>query len=95
MLRASDKPGSYEDAFRRVQMNELKMGFFTAPEFVTARFLATDRGPENACIFVCEVEGEPDHGTFCDVDNLPPDLLTHHYEIIRVAVEYWREKRAA
>ena len=90
MLRASDKPGSYENAFWRVESKELNMSFVETPEFVDARFLATDRGPENANIFVCEIEGVPEHGGFCDVTVLPSDLLGHHYEIISVAVEHWR-----
>lgn len=91
MLRASDQPGSYADAFNRVQRSELKVTFCKEPEFVGNLFQYTERGPENGVVVICETKDEPAKGNFCDVDKLPANLIHHHYPIIDLAVSRFKK----
>ncbi|MBU4380853.1 hypothetical protein L6255_03710 [Candidatus Parcubacteria bacterium] len=92
ILRASDRPGSYQDAFERVQKNELGVNFVFPPEFVGSYYFHTSRGPENSLVFLCEVEKEPKTGKFYDVRNLPENLLPHHYIVIAKVLDYYKKQ---
>ena len=92
MLRANDTPGSYEDALKRVEADELGVTFITAPWFVTTLLCETARGPINEMIFVCQIEGEPPVGKFFGVGHLPEDLIPSHHPLITAAVRHFLER---
>ena len=99
MLRASDYQEETEknlgipefDGFRktfeRLEKSELGVRFMGRPRHIKSIFHFTPRGSETALIFLCELEGEPKSGKFFKVNELPHDLIEHHYRIISMAVE--------
>ncbi len=92
MLRASDQ--SYDDAFRRLERNELHTSYLGTPEFAGVDFHHYERGGENGLVFVAAIaEEDPPAGTFIRVDGLPPNLIRHHHNLIRIAVEHFRKKK--
>lgn len=95
MLRSSDKPGSYEDAVIRIRQEFGGKDFWSrrklriTPRPVDVLFQHTDRGPENALIFVCHLEGNlPENWRYYLVNHLPEDILSHHVPIIYAAAQY-------
>ncbi len=96
MLRASDAPeeidlpGNFNDALHRVQLDEIGACFRHPPTFVDHVFQRTLRGVENALVFLCELATREKAGTWFDADDLPQELIKHHYRVIHVAVQYYR-----
>lgn len=103
MLRGADVPketktnpdvpkfDGYKEAFDRLVEGELKLQFRGEPKQVKSFLHFTPRGPENALIFLCELDGEPKVGRFFDIMELPPDLIEHHHRIIYTAVKAFEE----
>ncbi|MFH2108933.1 MAG: hypothetical protein ABII16_00520 [Patescibacteria group bacterium] len=92
ILRASDRPGSYQDAFERVQKNELGVSFVSLPEFIGSHYFHTSRGPENALAFICKIDQEPKVGKFYNTSNLPENLVPHHYILIAKVLDSYKKE---
>jgi len=86
-------PGNFNEAFERIE-GELGTKFTQKPESAGRFPVRTGRGAEVADVFIGTIGGEPVNGRFVPVDDLPEDLLEHHYPIIRLAVERWRKMQA-
>src|SRR3989344_9687079 len=103
MLRAVDVPeetemylgipelNGFRKALDRLVNSELGLRFKGEPRQVKSILHFTPRGPEAALIFLCELDGEPKFGEFFSVNQLPSDLIEHHYRIIKVAVDNFKE----
>lgn len=88
VLRASDREGSYADAFMRILEGELA-GISTVgePVFIQNSFHQVKRGRELALIHYVEVAGEPKNGAFYPVNNLPKNIVSHQVWFIKKAAE--------
>lgn len=95
ILRAADAPaepgvvGSYDAAFRRVE-NEIGTSFAHISGLVGSVFHRTHRGPENCLVFVCQLAGEPQKGSFFPVDSLPEPFIDSQRSAIEMAVRAFK-----
>ncbi len=88
MLIPSDKDDeNFVTALERLKVTELEGLQTSQPMFVANKILNTKRGVENANIHWMRVSGEPTHGKFYDIDNLPDNLINHHKVIIKTAYD--------
>ena len=95
VVRASDAPGSYNDAFRRILDTELKsVELAGEPQFVETILHDGNRGMEDAKIYYVEVVGEPTEGTFYDANNLPSDTVKSQIGFIQSAVSRFLSSRS-
>lgn len=89
MLRATDCPGresGYIDALYRVRRELGGTQFIFTPSPVHSLFQHTERGPENGIVIVCELLQDPPAGFWWhSIRDLPPNILKHHPEIIKIA----------
>lgn len=90
VVRASDNPGSNDDAFSRILDGELKGAAVSEPVFVESILHRVKRGMEQAQIYYAEVVGEPVVGQFYDVDSLPKNIVDSQLEFISHAVSAYR-----
>lgn len=86
MVTSTDS--SFEDVHQRLVETELGENMNASdPCCVTSLPLDTARGKEIAYISWSFVsDGEPMKGQFFDIDNLPNDLIGHHYPILEAAI---------
>lgn len=87
---------SFEGAHKRLIDSELSGAIkITRPSFVDDLILDTKkRGIENAHIVWSMVqEGDPEHGEFFDVGNLPSDLIDHHHPILEAAISNYKNSQ--
>ncbi len=87
VIRASDIPGSYDDAFKRIISGELGGISVSEPVYVTSILHKVKRGMESALIFWVEVNEEPKTGEFFDYGNLPEDLIDTQKPFIKMAIK--------
>ncbi len=88
ILLASDKEGTYEDAFQRILDNEFRgvLLFEDSPQFVMANFFEDGRGRAFDRVYFLEILNEAvDLGDaeFFSNDNLPNTLLEHYYDVLK------------
>lgn len=94
VLRATDKKGDLNDAFRRILVNELECYEELTPTFVNIRFSQSTRGSEFSAIFIIDLKEESKNGEWFDVNNLPKELVKSQEELIKIAVNGFKGERA-
>jgi len=97
VVRATDHPNDYIDAFTRIFKDELGIAAVgqLKPTFVTDLFHHTRRGAEATRIYWLELTEEPRIGTFFDVHKLPDNTIETHIQIIHAAAEAFQQAKAA
>lgn len=83
---------NYWKPFLRILDGELGVWFAQSPKFVGTMLYATPRGLEHGVVFLCECDREPKKGTWYSLDRLPENMVAHHHELIRTAVDAFLEK---
>lgn len=84
---------NYWKPFLRILDDELGVWFAQSPKFVGTALYHTLRGLEHAIVFLCECDREPKEGTWYRLDQLPGNLVAHHHELIRIAVDAFLENK--
>jgi len=96
MLRPTDIEGSYSSAFARVLHGELNgVALGGEPIFVRAAFTQTKRGRELTQLYYVSVVGEPTHGAFFPLDNLPRPIIEHETVYIEEAAKAFLSKETS
>lgn len=81
---------NYWKPFLRILDDELGVWFAQSPKFVGTVLYSTPRGFEHGVVFLCECDREPKEGIWCRLDQLPENMVAHHHELIRMAVDaFW------
>lgn len=88
VLLASDEPGSYKDAFRRILDGEFggKLEFEGEPVFVSDHFFEDGRGRAFDRVYFLEVKNNDidlEDATFFSSTRLPGELLEHYYDVLK------------
>lgn len=90
-VRASDTPGSFDDAFDRIFKGEIASVTVRMSQFVLNVLHHSGRGMEASQVHWAEVEGEPEEGEFYDVDNLPDSLVVSQRDFIPAAIRDFKQ----
>jgi len=91
-LRATDTKGSFEDAYKRVLVNELGCLEYKSPVFVGVRFSQSTRGPEFSAMHYVEIQGSTKIGEWFEVDNLPDGFIESQKELVEKTVEAFKKR---
>ncbi len=91
VIRASDKAGSFEDAFDRIIDELCGLEIEGKPQFVTYKLHKVDRGMEMAMIFFVEYNGKIKCGDEVNVNKLPKDIVKTQLEFINEAVNKFKK----
>lgn len=92
VIRSTDTPGSFADAFNRLRNGELKGTQTTEPVFVTSILRKVKRGTEVAMVHWVEVIGKPTVGEFFTVENLPENIVDTQKPLIEIATKAFLNK---
>lgn len=92
VIRATDTPGSFETAFKRIFDEELKGTEPSAPVFVQNIFHHSGRGMETSHVYWAEVRGEPAAGSFYSAALLPENIVTSQLDFIPQAVAAYENR---
>ncbi len=98
VLLPTDTDGSFESAINRVRAKEIGTMTLGNPVHFTSRFQQTERGAEGAHIHYVEVlDGDPSAfgGAFHPVDELPDNVIDHHYSLVALATDAYRRDKSA
>ena len=76
-----------DDQIRRIVNQELNGIAIGDPKFVMNSYHTTERGVENASIYVSEVLQTPVVGQFYSVDNLPSNIIGYQKQMISDAAK--------
>jgi uncharacterized RmlC-like cupin family protein len=93
VVRASDTPGSFDEALGRVLNKELVSVTTSKPVFVKNILHFSGRGMEVSQIFWTEIQGEPVTGEFYEPDDLPQTIVKSQLDFIPDAVAHFRDVR--
>lgn len=93
VIRPTDELGSYKDAFHRILHGELyNIKLAGEPEYVYNLLHHNKRGTESAQVFIAEVIGEPEVGTFYPADRLPSNIMLSQLDFIPIAVKAFKQR---
>jgi hypothetical protein len=95
VVRASDSPGSFDDALGRILDDELGNIGASEPVWVKNILHHSGRGMEASQIYWIEVEGEPKVGTYYRSSQLPERLVQTQLDFIPDAVEHFKRSRGS
>lgn len=96
VIRATDLHKGGEEnweAFRRILDDELQGTKVGSPHYVGSIFHQSKRGAEQAQLYWVEVQGEPNVGTFYDVNKLPGSLIESQLAFIREASRHYKNNK--
>jgi hypothetical protein len=94
VIRPSDEPYTYKDAFRRLLDDELAgTALAGVPTLVEPIHNYIDRGYNQALVYWAEVTGEPRAGRFFDSRNLPGNTMMVQRRLIQDAVNHYERCR--
>jgi hypothetical protein len=96
MLRPTDKPGDYTDAFARIFDGELAGARRAGePSPLKTAFTQTKRGHELTPLYFVELVEAPRVGRLFPVDALPSPIIEHEPAYIRAAAQRFSATRPA
>lgn len=88
VVRSTDEEGSYKSAFNRILEGELSsIQLASDPQYVCSLLHRVKRGMEDATVFYVEVAGDPEKGTFYDIDDLPENVVDTQIDFIQSAAK--------
>ena len=89
-VRATDTPGSFNDAFDRVFMGEIAPVRVRMSQFVLNILHHSGRGMEASQVHWAEIKGESTQGAFYDADNLPENIVVSQLDFIPQAIAHFK-----
>lgn len=92
LLKLTEFSRIYWKPFVRILFDELGGWFAQSPKFAGTVLYSTPRGLEHGVVFLCECDREPKKGTWYSLDRLPENMVAHHHELIRMAVDAFLKK---
>lgn len=95
VVRASDTMGSFDDALKRILVDELAGISSSPPVFVKNIVHKQARGVEVSQIFWVEVTAEPAVGRFYNAEALPKTLVETQRGFIVDAIEDFRNAKSS
>ncbi len=87
VVRATDREGSFEDAFERIIAGELNgTEVAESPVFVGNLLHKVKRGMESAMIYRVRITGETKSGSFFKKNELPENIIDTQKDFIQMAI---------
>lgn len=87
IVLATDTPGSFSDALRRVLDSKLETYQPTTPKIVDTQLCKVSRGTEVAIVYTVLLSTAPDDALLFDPENLPSNIIEGQTEFIKVSLE--------
>lgn len=92
VVRATDNPGSFKDAFDRILEGELGGVSSTKPHFVQNILHNSGRGMEVSQIYWVELSGGTiKNGEFHNANDLPDTIVKSQLDFISMAIDHYLE----
>ena len=92
VLRPTDTPGTFDDAFGRLYDDELGVGASRlAPTFVSNSLFKTERGLHFAAVHWLEL-AHSNSGTYFPVNDLPKDIVSAQVGVIQAAAKHFESQ---
>lgn len=90
VIRASDKVETFEDAFERIMVDELRnVKIVGKPVFVKPFFRQSTRGKDVVLMHWAVIEKEPSVGKFFKIDSLPENFIKEQINSTKVTAEHF------
>jgi ADP-ribose pyrophosphatase YjhB (NUDIX family) len=85
-LRAGER---FADAMARISAGELRTAQITSWHQLRVQNNHLEpRGHTVSLLHLCEIQGEPTGGQWCDIRQLPQPLVNHHADMITTAAQF-------
>jgi ADP-ribose pyrophosphatase YjhB (NUDIX family) len=94
VVRATDTPGSFDDALERVLSGELHNVLASRPVLVESIIHRQARGMEVSQVFWVEVQENSPVGAFHDIDNLPGTIVETQLDFIPDAIAHFKDTKS-